>query len=48
MSKRIGLIARMDKTGLGNQTKALYDMIQPDYVMIIDFSGHNGSKNKRR
>lgn len=33
---RIGLIARMDRTGLGYQTKALFDMLKPDKTLVVD------------
>lgn len=33
---RVGLIARMDDTGLGNQTRNLYKMLQPDKTMVIN------------
>jgi hypothetical protein len=38
---RIGLIARSDNTGLGNQTKELADMLKPDKILIIDASLFN-------
>ncbi len=41
---RIGIIARADKTGLGNQTKELVDMIKPDKILLIDSSHFNGNK----
>lgn len=40
---RLGIIARSDNTGLGYQTKQLVDMLQPDKVMLIDFSPHNNN-----
>ena len=33
---RIGLIARADKTGLGNQSRQLAYMLKPDKILIID------------
>ena len=33
---RLGIIARSDNTGLGNQTKELVDMLNPDKVLLID------------
>lgn len=33
---RIGIIVRADKTGLGNQTRNLTKMLNPDKVLIID------------
>lgn len=40
---RVGLIARSDRTGLGNQTRNLARMIRPDEIMLIDssFFNHN-------
>ena len=38
---RIGIIARCDNTGLGNQTRELVDMLNPSKVMVIDFSQYN-------
>jgi hypothetical protein len=38
---RIGLIARSDNTGLGNQTKELADMLKPDKVLLIDSVSFN-------
>lgn len=44
MSVRIGLIARMDNTGLGNQTKAFYDHMKPHKTLVVDMQDHNGNK----
>jgi glycosyltransferase involved in cell wall biosynthesis len=41
---RLGIIARADKTGLGNQTKELVDMLKPDKVLLIDSSHFNGNR----
>ena len=41
---RLGIIARADKTGLGNQTKELVDMLKPDKILLIDSSHFNGNK----
>lgn len=41
---RIGLIARADDTGLGNQTKEFYDHIKPAKTMVIDMVAHNNMK----
>jgi len=41
---RIGLIARSDRTGLGNQTRNLARMIRPDEIMLINSSFFNGNK----
>ena len=40
----VGLIAFANNSGLGIQTKRLYDMLKPDKVMIVDSRGF--SKNK--
>lgn len=39
---RVGLIARMDKSGLGFQTKMLYDMLKPTKTLVIDSTPFNG------
>lgn len=41
---RIGLIARADKTGLGNQTRNLAYMLKPSKVLVIDSSPFNHNK----
>jgi hypothetical protein len=33
----LGIIARCDNTGLGNQTRQLVEMLNPDIVILIDF-----------
>ena len=40
---KLGIIARADKTGLGNQTKELVDMLKPDKILLIDSSHFNGN-----
>lgn len=40
-SFRIGLIARMDKSGLGYQTKALYELLKPDKLLVINSQPFN-------
>lgn len=40
---RIGLIARSDRTGLGNQTRNLARMLKPDEILLIDSSVFNGN-----
>jgi hypothetical protein len=35
---KLGIIARSDNSGLGNQTRELVHMLNPDKVMVIDFS----------
>lgn len=37
---KLGIIVRADKTGLGNQTRLLTQMLKPDYLMIIDSGRH--------
>lgn len=41
---RVGLIARSDRTGLGNQTRNLARMLRPDEIMLIDSSVFNGNE----
>lgn len=41
---RLALIARMDKTGLGNQTRALTEMLNPNKILVIDSSSFNKSQ----
>jgi hypothetical protein len=38
---RIGIIARSDNTGLGNQTKELVDMLKPSKILLIDSTPFN-------
>ena len=45
MSLKLGIIARCDNTGLGNQTKELVDMLKPERVMVIN--SQSFSKNKQ-
>jgi hypothetical protein len=40
---RIGLIARSDNSGLGNQTRELAKMLKPNKIMLIDSSYFNDS-----
>ena len=40
---RLGIIARSDNTGLGNQTRELVKMLNPDKVLLIDSSPFNGN-----
>lgn len=35
---RVGLIARMDDRGLGYQTKAFYDHLEPDVTVVVDMA----------
>lgn len=38
---RVGLITRMDRSGLANQTKALYDLLKPSKTIVIDSTPFN-------
>ena len=40
---RLGIIVRADNTGLGNQTYELTQMLDPDKIMVIDFTSYNGN-----
>ena len=42
-SGKLGLIVRMDDTGLGIQTRNLSYMLKPDKLLIIDSSPFNGN-----
>lgn len=41
---RLGLIARADNTGLGNQTWEFYRHMKPAKTMVVDISAYNGNK----
>ena len=41
---RLGIIARSDNTGLGNQTRELVKMLNPTKILLIDSSHFNGNK----
>jgi len=41
---RLGIIARSDNTGLGNQTMELVKMLSPSKILLIDSSHFNGNK----
>ena len=41
---RLGIIARSDNTGLGNQTRELVKMLNPDRILLIDSRSFNGNK----
>jgi len=41
---RLGIIARSDNTGLGNQTKELVSMLNPDKILLIDSTPFNNNK----
>lgn len=40
---RLGIIARSDNTGLGNQTRELVNMLKPDKILLIDSLPFNGN-----
>ena len=40
----LGIIARSDNTGLGNQTRELVKMLNPDKILLIDSKHFNGNK----
>lgn len=41
---RLGIIARSDNTGLGNQTRELVNMLNPAKIMLIDSTSFNKNK----
>jgi hypothetical protein len=41
---RIGIIARSDNTGLGNQTRELVNMLNPNKILLIDSTPFNKNK----
>jgi len=41
---RLGIIARSDNTGLGNQTRELVNMLNPDKILLIDSTPFNKNK----
>jgi hypothetical protein len=41
---RLGIIARSDNTGLGNQTRELVNMLNPDKIMLINSRFFNQNK----
>lgn len=41
---RIGLISRSDRTGLGNQTRNLARLLNPDKIMLIDSTPFNDNE----
>ena len=41
---RLGIIARCDNTGLGNQTRELVNMLNPDKILLIDSTSFNKNK----
>lgn len=42
--KRLAILARMDNSGLGHQTRNLVRLFKPDKILAIDFSFYNGFK----
>ena len=42
---RLGIIARSDNTGLGNQTMELVKMLNPDKILLINSQFFNNNKN---
>lgn len=40
----VGIIARADRTGLGNQTRNLVRMLNPEKVLVIDSTPFNGNE----
>ena len=38
---RLAIIARADATGLGNQTRRLVEMLNPERVLVIDSTPFN-------
>jgi hypothetical protein len=41
---RLGIIARSDNTGLGNQTKELVNMLNPNKILLINSAPFNNNK----
>jgi glycosyltransferase involved in cell wall biosynthesis len=41
---RLGIIARSDNTGLGNQTRELVNMLNPNKILLIDSTKFNKNK----
>jgi len=41
---RLGIIARSDNTGLGNQTRELVNMLNPNKILLIDSTPFNKNK----
>jgi hypothetical protein len=41
---RLGIIARSDNTGLGNQTRELVNMLNPNEILLIDSTPFNKNK----
>lgn len=43
---KVGLIARSDATGLGNQTRNLAHIMNPDKILLIDFTAYNNNSQR--
>ena len=41
---RLGIIARSDNTGLGNQTRELVKMLNPDKILLVDSTSFNNNR----
>ena len=41
---KLGIIARSDNTGLGNQTRNIVEMLKPDKILLIDSTPFNENK----
>ena len=41
---KLGIIARSDNTGLGNQTRDLVTMLNPDSIMLVNSLNFNKNK----
>jgi hypothetical protein len=41
---RLGIIARSDNTGLGNQTRELVNMLNPNKILLINSAPFNNNK----
>lgn len=46
--RKLGILARMDDTGLGNQTKALTEFLKPEKVLVIDSTPFGKNKLQHR
>lgn len=46
--RKLGILARMDDSGLGNQTKRLVEFLNPEKVLVIDSSSFGKNKVQHR
>ena len=46
--RKLGILARMDDSGLGNQTKRLVDFLKPEKVLVIDSTPFGKNKVQHR